>query len=142
MGYKMRAEWEIGLKFRYQGAAPFTPFDLEKSRSNYLTLGTGVLNFALLNTRRLPAFHSADIRIDKKWNYRKFTLDVFLDIQNFYAAKSAGTPQYTFRRNSDNTAFITTDGNPVNVNGSNAIPYILSKADGNILPTIGFIVEF
>jgi outer membrane receptor for ferrienterochelin and colicin len=142
MGYKMAKEWEIGLKFRYQGSAPYTPFDLEKSRANYLTLGTGVLNYNLVNRRELAAFNSADIRVDKKWNFRKATLDLFLDVQNFYAAKSAGTPQYTFRRNSDNTAFITTDGKPVNIDGSNAIPYILDNVDGNVLPTIGFIVEF
>jgi outer membrane cobalamin receptor len=142
MGYKMPKQWEMGLKFRYQGAAPYTPFNLEESRANYLTLGTGVLNYAFVNTNRLPAFHSADIRIDKKWNFRRLTLDLFLDIQNLYAAKSAGTPQYTFRRNNDNTAFITTDGKPVKVDGSNAIPYILKNEDGNVLPTIGFIVEF
>lgn len=142
MGYKLPKEWEIGLKFRYQGAAPYTPFDLEQSRANYLTLGTGVLNYALVNSKRLPAFHSGDIRVDKKWNFRRLTLDLFLDIQNFYGAKSAGAPQYTFKRNSDNTAFVTTDGNPVNIDGSNAIPYILDNIDGNLLPTIGFIVEF
>ena len=142
MGYKLPKQWEIGLKFRYQGAAPYTPFNLEESRANYLTIGTGVLNYTWVNTRRLPAFHSADIRVDKKWNFRRATLDVFIDIQNFYGAKSAGTPQYTFKRNNDNTAFVTTDGNPVNVNGSNAIPFILDNVDGNVLPTIGFIVEF
>lgn len=142
MGYKMKNDWEIGLKFRYQGAAPYTPFDLDASRANYLTLGTGVLNYTLINARRLKAFNSADVRVDKKWNFRRATLDLFLDVQNFYAAKSAGTPQYTFRRNSDNTAFITTDGKPVAIDGSNAIPYILDNVDGNVLPTVGFIVEF
>ena len=142
MGYKLPKEWEIGLKFRYQGAAPYTPFDLEQSRANYLTLGNGVFNYALVNSQRLPAFHAGDLRIDKKWNFRRLTLDVFLDIQNFYASKSTGVPIYTFRRNSDNTAFISTDGNPVNTNGSNAIPYLLNNIDGNLLPTIGFIIEF
>jgi outer membrane cobalamin receptor len=142
MGYKLPKDWELGLKFRYQGSAPYTPFDLDASRANYLTLGTGVLNYTFVNTRRLKAFNSADIRVDKKWNFRRATFDLFLDVQNFYAAKSAGTPQYTFRRNSDNTTFITTDGKPVEIDGSNAIPYILDNVDGNVLPTIGFIVEF
>ena len=65
-----------------------------------------------------------------------------MDIQNFYGSKSAGAPQYTFKRNSDNTAFVSTDGNPVNVNGSNAIPFILDNEDGNVLPSLGLIVEF
>ena len=142
MGYKLPRNWELGLKFRYQGAAPYTPFDLEQSRANFLTLGTGVLNNALVNTERLPAFHAGDLRIDKKWNFRRLTFDLFFDIQNFYGSKSIGAPQYTFRRNNDNTAFVSTDGNPVTINGSNAIPFILENRDGSVLPTIGFIVEF
>lgn len=141
-GYKFNRNWELGLKFRYQGNAPFTPFDLEESRLNYLTLGTGVFNFNQTNTLSLNAFNAGDIRIDKKWNYKRFTLDLYLDIQNFYGATSYGIPQYTFRRNTDNTAFITTDGQPIQQNGSNAIPVILTNEDRNILPTIGFIVEF
>lgn len=51
-------------------------------------------------------------------------------------------PQYSFRRNSDNTAFVTTDSNPVNVYGSNEIPFMPDNTDRNLLPAIGFIVEF
>lgn len=142
IGNKFSKNWEAGLKFRYQGAAPFTPFDLEQSRINYLTLGTGIFNYELVNSQRLPAFHAADIRIDKKWNYSRFTLDLYLDIQNFYGATGAGIPNFTFKRNEDNTAFITTDNQPVQSNGSNAIPLILNNRDGNVLPTIGFILEF
>jgi outer membrane receptor for ferrienterochelin and colicin len=142
LGYKLKKDWEIGLKFRYQGEAPYTPYDLEQSQLNYLTLGTGIFNYGQVNVLRLAAFHAADIRIDKKWNFRKLTLDVFLDIQNFYNSQTAGIPQYTFQRNADNTDFATTDGQPIKQDGSNAIPVILPNIEGSILPTIGFIVEF
>jgi outer membrane receptor for ferrienterochelin and colicin len=141
-GYKLKRNWEIGLKFRYQGAAPYTPFDLDASRINYLTLGTGVLNNSLSNTLELPAFHASDLRVDKKWYGKKMTFDLFLDIQNWYNSKNPGLPQYTFKRNADNTAFLTTDGQPIQQNGSNAIPFILDNRDGSLLPTLGFIIEF
>jgi hypothetical protein len=141
-GYKLNRNWEIGLKFRYQGAAPYTPFDMDASRINYLTLGTGVLNNSLSNTLELPAFHASDLRVDKKWYGKKMTFDLFLDIQNWYNSKNPGLPQYTFKRNADNTAFLTTDGQPIQQNGSNAIPFILDNRDGSLLPTIGFIIEF
>ncbi|MBU3714273.1 MAG: TonB-dependent receptor [Ferruginibacter sp.] len=142
MGYKFNNNWELGLKFRYQGEAPFTPYDLEQSRLNFLTLGTGIFNNALVNTQRLPAFHAGDIRIDKKWNYKKVTLDLFLDITNFYGSKSSGIPQYTFKRNADNTDFVSINRQPIKKDGSNAIPVILENIGGTVLPTIGFIVEF
>lgn len=141
-GYKLKKNWEIGAKFRYQGAAPYTPYDPVASRYSYQLLGVGVFDYAQLNRLRLPAFHAADLRVDKKWNYRRVTLDLFLDITNLYGAKAAGIPQYTFKRTSDNTAFLTTDGSPLKADGSNAYPTLLENRDGQVLPTIGLIVEF
>ena len=141
-GYKLKRNWEIGLKFRLQGGAPFTPFDLTASQLNYLSLGTGLLDYTRLNSQRLAAFHASDIRIDKKWNFRQFTFNLFLDVTNWYVAKSPAFPQYTFQRNQTNTAFLTRDGQPLQLNGSNAIPFILSNDEGTPIPTIGFIVEF
>ena len=142
VGYKLPKNWELGVKFRYQGAAPYTPFNLEQSRLNFLTLGTGIFDYDQVNTLRLKAFHSGDIRLDKKWNYKKTTFDFYIDIQNFYASKSTGAPQYTFKRTDDNTRFLSTNGKPVQTNGSNAIPYLLENAEGTLIPTIGFIIEF
>jgi len=141
-GYKFPRNWELGLKFRYQGGAPFTPFDDAASRANFLTLGTGVLDYSRLNTQRLGAFNASDVRIDKKWNFRRTTLDIFLDVSNWYIATNPAYPQYTFKRNDANTAFVTTDGQPVKANGSNAIPFILGNNEAQVTPTIGFIVEF
>ena len=142
MGYKFKYNWELGLKFRFQGEAPYSPFDMPSSQLNYLTLGTGVYNYSQVNALRLKAFNASDIRIDKKWNFKKYTLDLFLDIQNWYGAKNIGIPQYTFKRNADNTAFVTTDGQPIQQNGSNAIPVILENDDSSILPSVGIIFEF
>jgi outer membrane receptor for ferrienterochelin and colicin len=142
VGYKLPKNWELGVKFRYQGAAPYTPYNMEQSRLNFLTLGSGVFDYDQVNTLRLKAFHSGDIRLDKKWNYKKTTFDFYIDIQNFYASKSTGSPQYTFKRTDDNTRFVSTNGKPVQTNGSNAIPYLLENAEGTLIPTIGFIIEF
>jgi outer membrane receptor for ferrienterochelin and colicin len=141
-GYKLPKNWELGIKFRYQGAAPYTPYNLAQSRLNYLTLGNGVFDYNQVNTLRLKAFHSGDLRLDKKWNYKKTTFDFYIDIQNFYSSKSTGSPQYNFKRKEDNSSFLSTNGKPVQLNGSNAIPYFLENAEGTLIPTIGFIIEF
>ena len=141
-GYKFPKNWELGLKFRYQGGAPFTPFDETASRLNYLSQGTGILDYTKLNNLRLRAFNASDVRIDKKWNLRKITIDVYLDVTNWYGAKSPASPSYTFKRNADNTAFVTTDGQPIRDDGSNAIPVLLNNDDAFTTPTIGFIIEF
>jgi len=142
MGYKLPRNWEIGLKFRYQGGAPYTPFDEAASQLNYLSRGQGILDYARLNTLRLRSFNSSDIRIDKKWNFRRTTLDLFLDVTNWYLAKSSEPDSYTFKRNADNTGFATTDGQPIKANGSNAIPVRIVNSDASVTPSIGFILEF
>lgn len=141
-GYKLPKNWEIGLKFRYQGAAPFTPYNEPLSRVNYLAIGSGVFDFSRINSMRLSAFNAADIRFDKKWNFKKTTLDFYIDITNFYGSEAKEADLYTFKRNQANTAFVTTDGMPVKADGSNAIPVYLKNSQSTILPSIGFIVEF
>jgi TonB dependent receptor/CarboxypepD_reg-like domain/TonB-dependent Receptor Plug Domain len=142
LGQKLKRNWELGLRYRYAGGGPYTPFDLVASQRNYLSLGTGILDNSQLNSQRLGSFNQLDFRIDKKWNYRRATLDLYLDLQNMLGFQNPSTPQYTFKQNETATGFVTTDGQAIKLDGSNATPLILPNTSGNVLPTIGFIVEF
>ncbi len=142
LGQKFRRGWEIGAKYRFAGGTPYTPYDMEVSRRTYLLIGEGTLDNARLNSQRLIAFNQLDVRIDKKINYRKTTLDVYLDVQNVVGFSNQSNPDYTFQRTSDNSAFLTTDGNEVMRDGSNAIPLILENKEASIIPTLGLIFEF
>ncbi|MCJ8166056.1 TonB-dependent receptor [Pontibacter sp. E15-1] len=142
LGKKLPRNWELGVKYRYAGGAPATPFDLEVSQRNYASLGVGILDYSRLNTERLRPFSQLDVRIDKKWNFNRITLDLFLDVANVLASKTPGFDRYTFERNAENTGFATTDGQDLRLDGSNAIPFILKDSSGNLVPTLGFIVEF
>jgi len=141
-GYKFPRNWELGLKFRYQGGAPFTPFDEIASRFNYPSQGKGTLDFARLNTQRLGGFNSSDVRIDKKINLKKITIDVFLDVTNWYIARNPVIPEYTWARTPDNRTFRTTDGLAIKADGSNAIPTRVKNDDPFVTPNLGVIIEF
>jgi outer membrane receptor for ferrienterochelin and colicin len=141
-GYKLGRNWELGLKYRYQGGAPYTPFDLAESQRNFLTQGQGLPDYSRFNTQRLDDFSASDIRIDKKWNFRKMTLDLFLDVSNWWGAKSVSYPKFTLERDLATGAFVTTDGQPIKPDAANGVPLILKDDDPVVLPTIGFIVEF
>jgi hypothetical protein len=142
MGYKFKRGWEIGAKYRLAGGSPYTPFDLNASRVNYLTSGSGILDYSRLNQERLSNFTQFDFRIDKKINFRTKTLDIYLDIQNAFAKVNASLPNYTFQRTADNSGWLSTDGNQIRADGSNAIPLILNDDSALILPSFGFILEF
>ena len=141
-GYKFRRNWELGVKYRWQGGVPYTPLDLDASRLNYASIGTGILDNSRLNTLRLGNFNQMDLRVDKKWNFKRVTLDVFVDIQNILNAVSPAPPNYTFQRTSDGSAFVTTDGKALMADGSNAIPILLENTEGSLLPSVGIVVEF
>jgi outer membrane cobalamin receptor len=141
-GYKFRKNWELGMKWRLQGGVPYTPLDLDASRLNYASLGTGVLDYGRLNTLRVGNFSQVDIRVDKKWNFKRSSLDVFIDLQNILNTANPAPPTYTFQRTADGTAFVTTDGQPIRADGSNAVPLLLDNTEGSLLPSVGIVVEF
>ena len=140
-GYKFKNNWELGIKFRYQGGTPYTPYDMNLSKINFATLGVGVLDYTKINSQTNQPYHSSDMRVDKKYNYKKTTLDFYIDITNWYGAKSVAPPFYVFTANGDGS-FKTTDGNPLKKDGSNAIPKLFDNNQVFVTPTFGFIWEF
>ena len=142
LGYKLKNNWQLGLKYRLSGGVPYTPFNLEKSQETYATTGVGFLDYTNLNSERLKTFNQVDLRIDKIANFKKFTLTFFIDIQNLLLNPQQGTPYYTFKRNAENTGFETTDNKPLKSDGSNGIPMILKSESKNVTPTLGLIFDF
>ncbi|WP_027420352.1 TonB-dependent receptor [Crocinitomix catalasitica] len=142
LGLNLGKTWKLGLKYRYSGGLPYTPWDLEASQQTYLFTGNGVLNYNDVNGSRLRDFNQMDIRIDKIVNLKKVSFDFYIDIQNILAYKQESSPYYTFQRNADNTGFASTDGNPIQADGSNAVPLIINNESRLITPTIGVIFEF
>ncbi|MBY0542666.1 MAG: TonB-dependent receptor [Sphingobacteriaceae bacterium] len=142
LGYKLKRNWDLGVKYRYAGGSPYTPFDLQNSQQNYLTLGTGIVDYNRLNTERLAAFSQLDFRVDKRINFTKTALNFYVDIQNILKKENDNFPKYTFQRTQDNSGFLTTDGNALKMDGSNGVPFILKNKSGNLIPSFGLIFEF
>ena len=140
-GYKLPRSWELGVKYRLSGGAPYTPYNEALSRINYLSQGQPILNYALVNQELLPLFNQLDLRIDKKINFKRSALDIYLDFQNIGFSKTVSQDYYTFKRNADNT-YATTDGKAVAADGSNAIPVLIPNVSQNIIPSLGVLFEF
>jgi hypothetical protein len=150
-GYKFGKNWEVGVRFRYQGGAPYTPWDNYLSLENYPFTSAAVLDYPRLNTFRLESFHAMDLRVDKKFNFSKWSLDLFLDIQNLYNSINPTAPGWTLQRNPDET-IATTTGEPYNPgvygdpsapnNRQKAIGVLIPQDSGSRLPSVGFVIEF
>jgi len=129
--------WEIGGKWRFVGGAPYTPINLEKSSivNNWNAFGRGVPDYDSYNSLRLKSFNQMDIRVDKSYYFTNWAIMFYLDIQNVLAFKAEQTPIYTNRDKLGNLLFDPNDKNK----------YILRRIEnfsGNVLPSIGVIVEF
>ena len=137
-GVKLKKNWEIGMRFRYSGGSPFTPYDSITSslRSVWDINSFGVLDYNNLNSQRLKPNHGLDLRIDKKWYWKKVTLNLYLDIQNLYNFKIETPQSLIAERDSD--------GNIV-VDPNDSDKYKLKYVDnisGTVLPSIGLQFEF
>lgn len=142
IGYDLPKNWEIGMKYRFAGGNPYTPFDMEASQQNYMLLGQGIIDVDMLNESRLKNYSQLDLRVDKTYHYKNVSLNFYLDMQNVLMQKNESNPSYTFKRNEDNTAFVTTDGEPIKQDGSNAVPVLLQNDSGRLIPNLGVIVQF
>lgn len=79
-GYQVADDWLVGLKFRYAGGRPYTPFNISAST----TLGRGVYDMSKFNNERYPVYHRLDLRVDKKFYFKKVTITTYIELQNVY----------------------------------------------------------
>ena len=137
-GKKFKGDWEIGLKFRYLGGAPYTPYDLEQSaiKEVWDVRQQGVFDFNQLNKLRSPDSHGLDVRFDKKWFFKKWAINAYIDIQNIYNFQIKRQPYIDVVRDAS--------GNPI-TDPNNSLNYKLTEIEnisGTVLPSIGLMVEF
>lgn len=71
--------WRFGARVRYGSGNPYTEV---VNRSYDLTERTFQPVYGASGESRLPAFFALDLRLDKDYVYRKWTLTTYIDIQN------------------------------------------------------------
>ncbi|MBK8413623.1 MAG: TonB-dependent receptor [Bacteroidetes bacterium] len=137
-GKEFGKNWEMGIKWRYVAGRPYTPYDVPATslKTNWDVRGQGILDYTLLNTERLAAFHQLDLRIDKKWFFDKWSINLYLDLQNVYAFKAENQNIINVRTDSEGK-FITDPEDP-----NRYLIYYIKDESGTVLPSIGVIIDF
>lgn len=135
--YNFGKNWTVGAKWRFAGGLPYTPYDLELSslKDAWDTKGQPFLDFERINALRLNNFHQLDVRLDKKFFFDKWSLMLYLDIQNLYNFKAV-QQDFVIREKDANGDYLLTDG------GTRYVLRRIPSNSGTVLPTVGIMVEF
>lgn len=127
-GWKFAKTWELSARVRYSGRTPYAPIDEQATLQNYPAVVKDYSNFGSV---QLSAFNQTDLRLDKKFNFKRVTLDVFLEVQNLFAQATPSEPLFGLLRDDD--------GNIVN---PNQLVEVEQADNGTVLPTIGLVIDF
>ncbi len=126
-GYKLKKNWEVSARYRFAGNTPFVPTDLDATLTNYPEV---ILDYGRLGEEELDTFSQLDLRIDKKWNFKNLSLNVFVEAQNVLGQEIPEPTQFGLNRD--------TSGAVVEPRSLTAI----ETETGQIIPSIGIVVDF
>lgn len=144
IGKRFNKDWEIGVRWRFQTGLPYTPFDPESNlRPSWDLNGGPARDFSQINTLRTDVSNILDIRIDKKWFFEKWSLNLYADVQNVLA-NAISIPERILQYEQDGMGNPTE--NPIILNPN--APYIeqrygtrdVGTATGTVLPIIGLVI--
>lgn len=136
-GWKFGKNWEIGGRFLFSGGLPYTPDNLDASLKieTWNTLNAAIPDWSRLNSQRIRSFNQLDVRVDKKWFFTKWSLDLFFDVQNLLNSTTPLKP----------TLDVVRDANGLPVPDPERPGYyqanFLDESTGSFLPGIGVIIE-
>jgi len=133
--------WDFGIKWRYAGGAPYTPWDVESSSfvlAWNARSGPG-LDYNSFNSFRLTSFHQLDVRVDKSYYFKKWSLTLYLDIQNLYNFKAELPPNLIRETDPQGNYIIENPADPPALQRYKLKE--IPNETGTVLPTIGIIFE-
>lgn len=81
--HELNQDWTLGFKWRYQSGQLITPV-VSAAQTNVDNPDKYVPVYGDLNSRRLPDIHKLDIRLDRNYQYKKWNMDLYVEVLNVY----------------------------------------------------------
>ncbi len=139
---QFKGNWQLGLKWRFVGGQPYTPYDYYTSSlvQYWDVTGFPASDYSQFNQLRFEPFHQLDLRVDKEWFLSKVTINLYLDIQNVYNYKTTGSTFLIQQLDASGNPIIENPSDPIDIQRYRMKE--LASTAGTVLPTIGVIIEF
>ena len=93
-GYDLPKDWGVSGRFRYVTGNPYTPYDggiFDIDNGEYAPYQTG----EALN-QRLPPFYALDLRIDKRYTFKRWWLETYVDLLNVVRGENPESTEYNY----------------------------------------------
>ena len=137
LSYRLGKSWYLSARWRYIGGAPYTPVDMERStdRAAWALTHRAYPDYARFNTLRLPDKHQLDLRLDKEFYFKRWMLNLYVDVQNAYLSGTVNAPVYTNLDPSGRVLAHPTDPSRQQLRQ-------LDYYSRLVLPTLGLIAKF
>ncbi|MBO7220803.1 MAG: TonB-dependent receptor [Alistipes sp.] len=134
--YDLPHRWSIGAKLSAIGGAPYTPYDEEQTslKTYWDATGRAALDYSRYNEGRLKPFVQLDVRVDKVWEFRKWSLGVYIDLENVTFS------EITLPDALLSTGVIKNPSAPLAEQRYELKK--ISQRNGTLIPTIGITAEF
>ncbi len=113
--YRLPKGWQVGARFRLVSGNPYTPV----VGATYDASGSYIPISGAPNSDRVPMFHQLDLRVDKRFVWKRVILTTYLDVQNVYNRQNAEFLNYAY-----------------DFSANTVIPSL------PIIPSLGFKLEF
>ena len=127
-GYKLRKNWELSSKIRFIDNTPYVPLDILKSNQAYPEL---ILDYSELGTKYLDEFLKLDLRVDKRWNFRSISMNLYIDIENILGGNIPVPPEYGLKRDESQ-----------NIITPKSLQIIEIDDRSPLIPSIGLVIDF
>ena len=136
--HKFGRNWSLGAKWYLVSGMPYTPYDYELSSNinAWDARNRPYVDNSKYNTERSKTYHQLDLRIDKVWDFKKWRLRLYVDVQNVYNYKASAQSQLMPDMDS-NGNFVVNPNKPGHYN----MIELENSFGGTILPTIGISIE-
>jgi hypothetical protein len=100
-GYKPGHRWEASLRWNFAGGVPYTPFDEARSKA----MNTGIIDPTRIQEARYPSYQSLNLRLDRRFFFRKSSLVTYLSVWNTFNRKNVAAYYWNEAKNEPDTLY-------------------------------------
>lgn len=92
--YKLSSKWSFGAKWHYHSGSPYTPVVAAVLRDPLDTTSGYLPIYGEINSKRLPAYHRLDLRVDRDFLFDAWKLNTYFELINAYNNKNLAGYSY------------------------------------------------